>query len=67
MYRKQLHFFHTLSIQEDFLCVHAKTLAVYGLACPDKEVDSLVTYSSIQIPAPADHDGSLHCLVIYQW
>lgn len=56
----------TLSIQEDFLYVHAEMLAVYGLACPDKGGDSLVTDSSIQLPAPADHDGSLYCLVIYQ-
>ncbi|XP_027030519.2 CMRF35-like molecule 1 isoform X2 [Tachysurus fulvidraco] len=49
--------------QEDIFHVYDEMLAVYSLAGPARGVESSATYSTIQLPAPADNDFNPYSLV----
>lgn len=54
----ECHFSHTLSNKENICHVYDEMLAVYTLAGPPVGDESSATYSTIQLPAPADNDCS---------
>ncbi|KAG7332548.1 hypothetical protein KOW79_004382 [Hemibagrus wyckioides] len=54
---------HPSSDQEDIWHVYDDMLAVYSLAGPARGDKSSATYSTIQLPAPADNDCNLYSLV----
>ncbi|KAF4072430.1 hypothetical protein AMELA_G00262760 [Ameiurus melas] len=54
---------HPAPDQEDICHVYDEMLAVNTLAGPAVGDDSSATYSTIQLPDPADNDCSLYSLV----